>query len=173
MEMLNSKPLDSITVTDIVAKCSVSRQSFYYYFDDIYNLAESVFEQETEKALREYSDIDSWEQGFVRILKWARDHKALVMHTYNSVRRDYIENFMNRVLYPYIIRIVEEQAVGLHTTRQQREFTAKFYTRALNALSLDWIRGNMQQDPESLAKQARILLDGSFRKALTNFQKLN
>ena len=95
------------------------------------------------------------------------------MHTHNSLRRDSMESFMDRVLYPYLIKIVEEQAIGMHTTRQQREFIAHFYTRALNALSLDWIRGNMQQDPEFLAKQAHILLDGSFKKALTNFQQYN
>lgn len=173
MEMLNLKCLDSITVTDIVGKCGVSRQSFYYYFDDIYDLVEYFFQQETDKVLREYSDINSWEQGFVCLLKWAQVHKPLVMHTHNSLRRDSMESFMDRVLYPYLIKIVEEQAVGMRTTRQQREFIAHFYTQALNALSLDWIRGNMQQDPEFLAKQAHILLDGSFKKALTNFQQYN
>lgn len=72
MEMLKTKPLNAITITDIVNQCGVSRQSFYYYFDDIYDLIEWYFIQETEKALSEYSDIDSWKTGYIRIMRWGQ-----------------------------------------------------------------------------------------------------
>ena len=40
LELLEAKPLDKITVTELVKKCGVNRQTFYYNFRDIYDLVE-------------------------------------------------------------------------------------------------------------------------------------
>ena len=34
-ELLKHKPLDKITVKELVDTCNISRQSFYYHFQDI------------------------------------------------------------------------------------------------------------------------------------------
>ncbi len=173
IEMLNTKSLESITVTDIANQCGVSRQAFYYYFNDIYDIVEWIFTQETERALEEYSDIDSWQIGYIRMMKWSKQNKNLVMNTYNSVQRDYVEFFMYRVLYEYIIRVVSAEAEGMNVTQEQCDFIANFYTLAINAISLDWIRNGMTENPEELAERVNILIEGDFRKALLKFQEKN
>ena len=37
-KMLSVKPIDKITVKDLVEECGVNRQTFYYHFQDIYDL---------------------------------------------------------------------------------------------------------------------------------------
>ena len=41
---LSTRTLDKITVKDIVEDCGVNRQTFYYYFRDIYDLLEWNFQ---------------------------------------------------------------------------------------------------------------------------------
>ncbi len=173
IEMLNKKSLSEITITDIVSQCGVSRQSFYYYFNDIYDLLEWYFIQETEKALNEYSDIDSWQTGYIRIMRWAQKNKALVMNTYRSIQREYIEVFMYRVLYQYIIKVVNTEAENLRVSQEQCAFVAQFYTLAINAVSLEWIRTGMNRNPEEVAESVNFLIEGDFRKALLKFQNSN
>ena len=50
-KLLAKKPLDKITVIDIVEDCEVNRQTFYYHFRDIYDLLEWTLLNETSKAL--------------------------------------------------------------------------------------------------------------------------
>ena len=45
-KMMVIKPIDRITVNDLVETCGVSRQTFYYHFDDVYDLLEWVFEED-------------------------------------------------------------------------------------------------------------------------------
>lgn len=40
-EMLEKSPLDKITVTNIIERCGINRNTFYYYFRDIYDLLDS------------------------------------------------------------------------------------------------------------------------------------
>lgn len=41
-KMMEVKPIDKITVKDLVEICGVNRQTFYYHFDDVYDLLEWV-----------------------------------------------------------------------------------------------------------------------------------
>lgn len=173
MEMLEKVPLEDITVKDIVSRCGVSRQSFYYYFNDIYDIVEWIFLQETEKEVAEYSNINTWYFGYMLVLKWIKKNRLLVLNTYKSVRRDYIENFLNRVLYPYIEKVVEEQAQGMRVTKEQKEFIANFYTIAINAISLEWINKGLKENPEEISERVGIIIKGSCKKALINFQDKN
>lgn len=173
VDMLNETTLEKISIKDIVTRLGVSRQSFYYYFTDIYEIVEWIFLQETEKALNEYSDINTWQFGYILLLKWVQNHKALVSNTYKSVQREYIEHFMNRVLFQYIIKVVKDQSVNINVTDSQKEFVAKFYTLAINAISLEWIHNGMKDVPEDLAENVSILIRGDFQKALMNFQQEN
>ena len=48
MRIAEKKPLQKITVRDIVDDCGINRNTFYYYFRDIYEVAEAVFSYPSE-----------------------------------------------------------------------------------------------------------------------------
>ena len=58
-KLLSIRKLDKITVKDIVEDCGVNRQTFYYYFRDIYDLLEWNFHDATERLLRSGFDHGS------------------------------------------------------------------------------------------------------------------
>ena len=51
-KLLQKKFLDDITVKELVEECEVNRQTFYYHFQDIYDLLRWFLEHETSEALR-------------------------------------------------------------------------------------------------------------------------
>ena len=51
-KLLSTRKLDKITVKDIAEDCGVNRQTFYYYFRDIYDLLEWNFCDATERLIR-------------------------------------------------------------------------------------------------------------------------
>ena len=44
IELLNERPLDKISVKDIAERSTVIRNTFYYYYADIYALVEEIFQ---------------------------------------------------------------------------------------------------------------------------------
>ena len=91
IKLLNQRPLDQITVKDIAEDCGVSRRTFYYYFQDIYQLPEELFLSETRKLLKDNTDFDSWESWFLKMMEFAFQNQKAITHIYNSVRREYLE----------------------------------------------------------------------------------
>lgn len=49
-ELLNEKPLAKITVKDIVERCGVNRNTFYYHFRDISDVVEYALLREVDKV---------------------------------------------------------------------------------------------------------------------------
>ena len=45
IKLLNERPLSQITVRDIVDACGVNRNTFYYYFQDIPQLVETIINE--------------------------------------------------------------------------------------------------------------------------------
>ena len=55
--ILAVKPIERITIRDIVEICGVNRQTFYYHFEDVYDLLEYVFESDADKYLPKVKNI--------------------------------------------------------------------------------------------------------------------
>jgi len=168
-KMLEKTTLDQITVKDIVEDCGVSRQAFYYYFNDIYDLLEWIYIAEAEAALADNRDIDTWQRGYCQMLLRLRENQALVMNTYRSIRRDYLETFMYDLLFNLIYPVVVTQAEGMNVEKEHKEFIARFYSLAIIAIGLDWVRTGMKEDPEAIVEQVSVLVKGDFKKALVKY----
>ena len=59
-QMMTVKPIDKVTVKDIVEICGVNRQTFYYHFDDVDDLLEWVFEQDSDRVFPQEVVYNHW-----------------------------------------------------------------------------------------------------------------
>ena len=66
MTLLNKKPFDKITVKEIVEECGINRNTFYYHYEDIYDLLQSVLDDEVQAAMQSVDGFTSWENGFLK-----------------------------------------------------------------------------------------------------------
>ena len=64
-KLLLEKPLDRITIQDLAADSGISRMTFYYHFQDIYDLVEWVCYEDAVKALKGKKTYDTWQEGFL------------------------------------------------------------------------------------------------------------
>ena len=75
--LLQKKFLDDITVKEIVEDCEVNRQTFYYHFQDIYDLLHWFLEHETEEAIQ---GCASWLVALLAAFHYIHDHHAIIYH---------------------------------------------------------------------------------------------
>lgn len=170
-KMLETKTLENITVTHIVQDCGTSRQAFYYHFNDIYSLLEWIYLNEAASLLENNRDIDTWQQGFQLILNWMLNNKSLVVNTYRSISREYLETFTYNWLYPMLVEVVNKLAAYLNVQKNNKEFIARFYTLAFIAISLDWVRTGMKETPETIVWQLEIIMKDNFMHALEKYSE--
>ena len=78
IQLLNERPLDKISIKDIAEKSAVNRNTFYYYYTDIFALVEDILQLEIEDFQAKMRRYDSWQEAF-------RDATAFASqaHSYN------------------------------------------------------------------------------------------
>lgn len=90
-EMMLSKPLEAINVTVLCDKCGCHRQTFYYHYQDIYDLLAAIFLNEKIEGLDEASDTESTLYAF---LAYSKDNFVFLRSTYNSAAHDLVDDFI-------------------------------------------------------------------------------
>ena len=169
--ILEKKPIDKITVKDIVSECNLTRQTFYNHFSDIYGLVEYYAKENANELLGSFSDYDTWQKVFYAVMSAMRAHKSIIQNVYQSVYRDLMEKYIYKVIYSYIIDVVEKKAEGMVVDQKHKDFIAHFYSLAFIALILEWIMDNMRADPQEIVDQTGVLVHGDFKKALKKYAK--
>ncbi len=59
IRLLNEKPLKQISIRNIVEECGINRNTFYYHFQDIPQLLESIISEDADQLIMEHPTIDS------------------------------------------------------------------------------------------------------------------
>ena len=75
LQMLGEMPLDKITVKDIVLRCNINRNTFYYHYADIYAVLTEVLEMDLQRVIDEYNDTMSWEESCLSAARMALGNK--------------------------------------------------------------------------------------------------
>ena len=168
--LLLQKPLDKITIGDITEDCGINRMTFYYHFKDIYDLIEWSLLEDAKKALEGQRTYDTWQQGFLQIFEMVLDNKPFITNVYHSISREQVELYLYRLTYDLLFGVVEEQSAGMSVRTEDKQFIADFYKYAFVGIMLDWVRRDMQEDPQQIIDRLSTLLHGNIAQALSRFR---
>ncbi|MGF7056888.1 TetR/AcrR family transcriptional regulator [Brassicibacter mesophilus] len=173
IKMLNERPLNKITVKDIVRACGVNRNTFYYYYTDVYAILSEIFQTELQTAIDEYNDTLSWEEGFLVATKFASENRTAIYHVYDSMQREELENYIYNVSGTVMIRYVEKVNDGISASSEDKKLIASFYQCALTEMVLRWIASRMKEDPDTIIRRIGQLFDGNIALSLKRSASLN
>lgn len=170
LELLATKPFDKITVRDIVETCGINRNTFYYYYSDIYDLLEEVFKKELTELLTVHQSRTSWFKGFSRVASVAYSNKKIINNICSSRSYDYLESYMFKACNFVIVELVNSVAEGMDVPSEDIEFIASFYEHAFFGIISEWFRTGMRETPDQLAQNFWLIASG-IKQALQRSQK--
>lgn len=184
---LATTPLSKVSVASLAADAGVTRQAFYYHFDDVYDAATWVFTTEVADHVLAHAEYDLWADGFLRLLTYMRRHRPQVKAVLDSLTWVKTERFFYRVLRRMMRAIVAElEAAGAAEAAAgaagsgafarrplfdaDREFVIQHYTLTVLGHLLHWLAGGMKEEPEELVRRLEIVMNGHVRESLDRFR---
>jgi len=170
-KLLAQKPIDKITVKDIVEDCGVNRHTFYYHFQDIFELIEWFCNDEANSVLGAHKTFETWKEAFYDLYDYLHDNKAIVMNVYNSGYRNYLEQYIRSLVRPYIVEFLSAQSEGMKISQEKLDFIADTYTYGIVSIAMDWIANDMAMRYDKSMKFFLRLLDGSMKYMLQKFSE--
>ena len=159
-DLLQEKPLDKITVTDVVNRAEINRGTFYAHYTDIpdviHQMVEEAFcrirdvlsdqtcaiEDLPVVLLRQVQSILDEDQAFYR--------KILASHAAKQ-----LGDQLCAVVVDYLLEHRRDFAAG---SREDFELKIRFCAGGLSQLYQDWFSGNLKCPQEEFNRQAERLL---------------
>lgn len=167
--MLLKKPLDKITIRDLTEDCGVSRMTFYYHFQDIYDLVEWACIHDAREALAGKKTYADWPEGLAQIFEAVLENKPFVLNAYRALERGRMERFLYQLTADLIRGVVDECSLGTAISEEDKAFIADFYKYSFVGLMLDWIRRGMDDNYHEIVRKTSLVMHDAVSRALENF----
>lgn len=167
-ELLDEKPIDKITVTELCGRLGISRNTFYYHFGDVYDVVEELFLQEEARLVATSADIATIEQGLREATRLAAENQRAVRHLYESTERDRLMRYLHRAAQVSMSSLVETRAAGTGAANDDVDAIAYLYACMIEGIVADVMRSGGDRDIDAIIAQACRHLEGTVNLALAN-----
>lgn len=156
LKLLNQRPLNQITVKDIVEDCGINRNSFYYHYQDLPALLEEVIAERVQALMSDHPTIDSIEDSFDAALDFVLDHKRAVLHIFNSLSRDVFERYLIDVCRYVVTTYIDTAFADQEPERKQ--ILIRYHKCACFGHIIDWLNTGMKDDVSAYFHQVALHL---------------
>ena len=164
-QLMAQKPLERITVAEIMDTCGMRRQHFYYYFTDIYDLLRWTFDKEALELLQQQQGVSPWQNGFLHLFQYINQNRAVCLCALDSLGKESLKRLLEADFSSIVDRAVRQTAVenGLPAHSPEVEVVICLVTIMMAGAVESWLRGELTQTPEELTRRIDMMFQDYIR----------
>lgn len=147
LELLQTKELHEITVSDICKSCELNRSTFYANYIDIFDLANKVGEHLEEEVALLYEEERTQNfnsNDYLKLFRHIRDNQLFYRTIFKL-------GYDNRVKVKYFDVHLAEQHFG----NKHIDYHIEFFMSGFNAIVKKWLAGGCKETPEEMEEIIR------------------
>ena len=137
LQLLESNELDKITVTDLVEKCKISRQTFYYHFEDLSQLYQWLFTSETDKILKEAIEKNDWARVVLQYVRFLKTYSILLKKAATSSMYEFIYTQMHKSAVTILNYFYDNHPHIKNNFQRDIEFEIKYNAHGFVGYAID------------------------------------
>ena len=163
--ILEKKPFEYITVSEICEMADVNRSTFYLHYENTTDLLVeatkriidgflSYFPVDIEIIARKFSDCDLNKLNYISTeylnpyLSYIREHKAIFLtalaHTNTFGFEEIFQRMFENIFDPILARF--------HYPTGDRKYVMIFYLNGINAIVVQWLKDGCEKSIEDVAR---------------------
>ena len=170
-ELMKKRDLRKISVSDIVENCGVNRQTFYYHFQDKYDLVNWIYYNEVVAAVAAQKVFTDWSDVMLDILNVMRKEKYFYTNALNVTDQNAFQEYFFNLTKNLIAEIITAVEDGKGIREEDKNFIAEFYTYGLVGIVVQWARRGMKEEPQELVGKLRYFIEDSKRFTASRYLK--
>lgn len=171
LKLLQEKSIDKITVKDICEMCEINRNTFYYYYSDIYQVLEELLRTETEKSLKEKQENHSFYEDCLKKYHLILEYKKAIYHLYNSKNRDLILKYLYDITENYMEKYVLKEVEGKKLSAEDIQFIVDFYSNSMIGSILRWMQRGMMEKQEKLIYRLSVSYQATIKALIAQIEE--
>ncbi|MEA5051019.1 MAG: TetR/AcrR family transcriptional regulator C-terminal domain-containing protein [Oscillospiraceae bacterium] len=158
-ELMAAAPFEKISVGDICEHCGMSRKSFYYHFQDKYDLVNWIFNFEFLSNAQKKPYADVWE-FLSDISDYFYKNKDFYINALQVEGQNSFTEYFNDVFQPVVSEYLKDE----FSDPAHSDFYATFFTDGMRSALIRWLRDNARIAPDDFIALFRRAVGGLAKK---------
>lgn len=160
-ELMESEQFEKLSVSDITSNCNLHRQTFYYHFDDKYELLDWIIFEELINPFVENFKIEMLYNKFYELFStMSREKKfyqnSLRINTYELSH--YISRISDDYIFPLVKNIRNEAEIKTCDETNGVVFS-QFLSYGITGVVICWVQHGMKDSPEIMTKRIENIIN--------------
>lgn len=173
LALLDKKPFEFITISEICEEAGVNRSTFYLHYENTSDLLEetlkyvldefvSYFSVDMRNIETQYADNDLQELVFINeqylvpYLTYIKEHQRIFLSVVSQPLTFHAEE-LDRRLFDNIFNPVLER---FHYPADTRKYVMRFYLNGLTAILTEWLKDGCQKSIEEISSIIHLCIFG-------------
>lgn len=177
--ILKNKNFEKITIAEITAACGLNRQTFYYHFQDKYDLINWIFYQEAIMVIRKGLTIENWDSKVLELLTTMKNDEHFYQTTLKDIDGTEFQNYLFTVTKEIFLEMIEhlssDRKMNVEIvpvmTPEKKTFSAEFLSYGVVGMIIDWAQNGMKQSPEEITSSIKDIINGARMFAVSRYFK--
>lgn len=158
--LLARKGVKKLTVKDIVEECRITRQAFYYHFEDIPALFRWMLEQGAERTLLEAKTLGNGEERLRRLFVVGINALPYMKKGMESNYRDELERFLTQQVLRLFEEVCDEEGLYRSCTRYESRLILRYHSQAILGLLRNWTDADTKNLDQIVHTCFRLMSEG-------------
>ena len=169
-DLAASRPVDKITVKDITDQCGISRNTFYYHYQDIYQVLKAYVQYSAEHVI-ELMVEDEGEDGKagLREIRYLEANRELLCNLYRSAANEEVRNCLQSASQIIFDRLIESVSQGMEVQAEDKKILSAVCQYTVRGIMTSWREEDGMLNGETLEQvlvRLGYLFKGAIREAL-------
>jgi probable dihydroxyacetone kinase regulator len=154
-ELMMTMSFEKITVLDITEKCNIHRQTFYYHFQDRYELLDWLLYNEIVEPLTNDFTLDNMYEKLFDMFQTMASNKKFYINALKINAND-LSRYISRVAtqqFTEVIKNVKNDTNINKTTENDDIILAEFFGYGISGVVLGWVQNGMKETPKEMTSR--------------------
>lgn len=157
--LLLEKNVKKLTVKDIVEECQITRQTFYYHFQDIPEMFQWILERNTEQLMKELRAQGDAEKELRYFFLAAVNAGSYLKKGVESNYGNELQRLLEQHIYRLFETAVEERNMYRGSSRSQLKLILRYHSQAVLGILRGWTKADTENLDE-IVHQVYLLMLG-------------
>lgn len=166
-ELTRKKPFDKISVGEITEECGLNRQTFYYHFQDKYELLSWIYYQEAFLPIMDGISFDNWDERIYCLFDLMKKERYFYVNTIKHAS-NYFQEYLMKIAETILDEAIDVIDADLGIDEDDRALIVRFYAYGVCGTVVQWATTGMKMEPRELANHMKQLAISSERAAQHN-----
>lgn len=147
---MRTMPVEKITVKEIVQECGTTRQTFYRYFLDKYDLINWYFDKILLESFEHMGEGTTVYEGLCKKFQYIEEEKLFFKAAFRNDQQNCLREHDFQLILAFYTRQIEDKTK--EPISENLRFLLEMYCQGSIYMTVQWVLGERKSTPQEMAK---------------------